>query len=180
MEREIYFAVHTNNNNQSMLSSVVATATKRLPRSNMRCMLPCLQVQSQGMCLKERAYSNASSSSSSRASAMERGNNPAFTKIIRISERFISPMNEIRIKEILDGVEEKVKKWPGLRSIETLVDIENPNRYVVVTEWENRNALTSWLKSDICRKSVDDLNKCLDRPPNYREFVKHEDDVFLL
>lgn len=163
-----------------MLSSAVATAIKRLPGSSMRPMLPCLQMQARGMSIQERTLSNASSSSSSRASAIERGSNPAFTKIIRISERFISPMNEIRIKEVLDGVEEKVKKWPGLRSIETLVDIENPNRYVVVTEWENRSALNSWLKSDICRKSVDDLNKCLDRPPNYREFVKHEDDVFLL
>lgn len=55
-------------------------------------------------------------------------------KIIRISERTIRPENEFKVKEIMTGVEKQVKKWPGLMSVETLVDTEQPHKYVVITE----------------------------------------------
>ena len=55
-------------------------------------------------------------------------------KVIRISERTIRPENEFKVKEILVGVEKQVKTWPGLLSMETLVDTEKPHKYIVITE----------------------------------------------
>ena len=51
-----------------------------------------------------------------------------------MSERIIRPEHEFKVKEIMSGVQKDIKKWPGLLSIETLVDTTEPFRYVVVTE----------------------------------------------
>lgn len=102
--------------------------------------------------------------------------------IIRISERYISPMNEFRIKEIMADVEHRMKRKnvPGLTRVETLVDRNDPNRFVVITEWRSRRDLSRWTTSELCQRVIKDLEPVLDRKPTYREFVRHEDDVFLL
>ena len=102
------------------------------------------------------------------------------SRVIRISERSIAPMQEMRVAEIMEGVERQVRGWPGLEKIETRIDDEDLNRYVVITEWTNRESMDNWLKSDLCREVVTKLDTVLDRPVAYRELVSHEDDVFLL
>ena len=54
--------------------------------------------------------------------------------IVRMSERYVHPMQEIKVKEMMEGVEKDVRNWPGLTSIETLNDSTDPYRYVVVTK----------------------------------------------
>ena len=97
-----------------------------------------------------------------------------------MSERFVAPMMEFRVKEIMQKVEQDIRGTKGLQRIETLVDRDDPNRHVVVTEWTSRAHLNAWLESDLCKKTVKDLDTVLDRRVSYREFVLHEDDVFLL
>ena len=99
-------------------------------------------------------------------------------RVIRVSERFVAPMMEFRVKEIMDKVERQIRGVSGLQRIETLVDRGDPNRHVVITEWDSRAHLEAWLSSDLCRDTVAKLEKVLDRDVSYREFVHHEDDVF--
>jgi heme-degrading monooxygenase HmoA len=101
-------------------------------------------------------------------------------KIIRVSERFVSPMMEIRVKEIMEKVEKDIRGTKGLERIETLVDRNNPDRHMVVTEWSSRHHLNMWLKSDLCKKTIIELEQVLDKNVKYREYTIHEDDVFLL
>jgi len=82
-------------------------------------------------------------------------------KVIRLSERIVQPKHEIKVREILSSVEKEVREWPGIQSIETLVDTEQPNKFVVVTEWESRAHLRHWLKSDLCKDVVGKLDKAL-------------------
>ena len=97
-----------------------------------------------------------------------------------MSERYIAPMMEFRVKEIMQKVEEQIRGTKGLERIETLVDKNDPNRHIVVTEWNSRKHLNAWLESELCQKTIKELDKVLDRKVTYREFVHHEDDVFLL
>jgi len=55
-------------------------------------------------------------------------------KIIRMSERYVSPKHEYKVREVMKSVETNLRRWPGLLSIETLVDTEEANKYVVITE----------------------------------------------
>jgi heme-degrading monooxygenase HmoA len=101
-------------------------------------------------------------------------------RIIRMSERFVAPMMEFKVKEIMQKVEKEIRGTKGLQRIETLVDRNDPNRHIVVTEWVSRKYLNDWLESDLCKQTIKDLDTVLDRRVSYREFVHHEDDVFLL
>ena len=40
--------------------------------------------------------------------------------------------------------------------------------------------MNKWLKSPTCIDVVKELDKVLDAPVQYREFMHHEDNVFLL
>ena len=101
-------------------------------------------------------------------------------RIIRMSERFVAPMMEFRVKEIMQNVEKEIRGTKGLQRIETLVDRNDPNRHIVVTEWASRRHLNAWLASDLCKRTIKELDTVLEREVSYREFVHHEDDVFLL
>lgn len=101
--------------------------------------------------------------------------------ITRISERYISPMNEFKVKELMQTVEEKLKKHKvkGLYKYETLVDRQDPNRYVVITQWKTRKDLNAWLASDLCKDIIKLLDPVLAKKATYREFVRHGDGAFL-
>ena len=101
-------------------------------------------------------------------------------KIIRITERYIHPNMEMRVKEVMESVENEVRKTKGLIRIETMQDRSDPNRHVVITEWKSRAYLRQWLESDLCKQSVEKLETVLQKRSGAREFVLHEDDVFLL
>ena len=58
-------------------------------------------------------------------------------KVIRMSERYVNPLYEFKVREVMQGVEKKIRKQPGLLGIETLVDANEANKYVVITEWES-------------------------------------------
>jgi len=92
--------------------------------------------------------------------------------IIRMSVRHVSPMMEFKVKEIMESVESKIRRTPGLHRIETLVDRHDPNRYLVVTEWTSRSDLNTWLASDLCRSVIAELDTVLDKSVEYREFVR--------
>ena len=101
-------------------------------------------------------------------------------RIVRMSERYVAPMMEFRVKEIMQKVEDRIRGTKGLERIETLVDKNDPNRHVVVTEWTSRKHLNDWLECELCQSTIKELDKVLERKVSYREFVHHEDDVFLL
>lgn len=54
-----------------------------------------------------------------------------FQRIVRLSERTVGPGYELKIKDIMSGVQKQVLKQPGLIQIETLVDTEDPNKCVL-------------------------------------------------
>jgi len=65
-------------------------------------------------------------------------------------------------------------------SMDTVVDSQDPTCYAVITEWESKKHLTTWLASNLCKDVSEKLNTVLTRPPTYREYREAQDDVFLL
>jgi heme-degrading monooxygenase HmoA len=78
------------------------------------------------------------------------------------------------------GVRKQVLKQPGLMNMDTVVDTKDPNCYAVITEWESKQHLNVWLKSDLCKDVSDRLKTVLKRPTKHREFREAEEDIFLL
>jgi heme-degrading monooxygenase HmoA len=89
-------------------------------------------------------------------------------------------VNEFKVKDILSSVETRIRSTSGLERIETLADNNDPNRFVVLTQWTSRKHLNTWLESDLCKQVVKELDTVLAKKPTYREFIRHDDDVFLL
>lgn len=101
-------------------------------------------------------------------------------RIVRITKRFVSPMMEMRVREVMASVEKDIRKTKGLLRIETMVDKADPNRHVFITEWSSRKHLDQWLASDLHKDTVRRIETVLLKKVVAREFVRHEDDVFLL
>eukprot|EP00947_MAST-08B_sp_MAST-8B-sp1_P004363 g4363.t1 len=83
---------------------------------------------------------------------MFRPTRPLLQRIVRISERYVEQGYELKVKDIMSGVQRQVLSQPGLLSIETLVDQEDPNKLLVLTEWESKKEMQNWLKSDLCKE----------------------------
>ena len=101
-------------------------------------------------------------------------------QILRISERYVAPGYEMKVQDVMEGVRDQVTGQDGLVSMEVLVDTDDPNRYSIMTRWESRTALDSWLGSELCRELTAQLNQVLDRPVEYKELKPARSDVFLL
>jgi heme-degrading monooxygenase HmoA len=95
-------------------------------------------------------------------------------KVIRMSERVIQPAQEIKARDIMAKYTHEIRTQPGMLSMETLVDTSDSTRVIVVTEWESRKHMKFWLKSDLCKKVVSELDQVLDKPVSYRELMHHE------
>jgi quinol monooxygenase YgiN len=101
-------------------------------------------------------------------------------KVIRMSERIIQPDQAVRARDIMAKYTTEIRSQPGMLAMETLVDTEDSTRVVVVTEWESRKHMKHWLKSPLCKKVVDELDKVLDKPVSYRELMHHEGKFLFL
>jgi len=93
---------------------------------------------------------------------------------------------------------------PGLLSYKTLVDVENPNNYCVLTKWKSEVRVTSlslslwnsnintffsrpiqdhlnkWLSDDWYLETTRELDKVSEQPAKYKIFKSPHEDVFLL
>ena len=70
---------------------------------------------------------------------------------------------------------------PGLLSVETLNDVNDHHRYIVLSKWESKEHYQKWLESDAFKECTQQVNDVLDVPgKKTRIFEKAHEDVFLL
>ena len=74
----------------------------------------------------------------------------------------IKTINELRIGAM---------QWKGYVSGETLVDLNDNRRIVVISVWANKAEWEAWLNSDERRRLEANLNKNLKQPPAIRSFM---------
>ncbi|NIT36914.1 MAG: antibiotic biosynthesis monooxygenase, partial [candidate division Zixibacteria bacterium] len=78
----------------------------------------------------------------------------------------LEPFYEAAIADLL----EQMGAFPGYASGESLKDLRHPNRYVVVTRWQNKAAWDRWLHSEARR----------DKSAELRPFLLGDEKITLL
>ena len=61
-------------------------------------------------------------------------------------------------------------KQTGYISSETLSDIEDPNKLVIVSMWQNLDSWNRWAHSELRKETEDEIQKILDRPTEYEKY----------
>ena len=77
-------------------------------------------------------------------------------------------------------VQDRVKQQPGLVTYETLVDTADPDKHVVMTVWESKAHLETWLEDPWYKAKCDEFDELLDDDASYDIFVLPRDEPFLL
>ena len=70
------------------------------------------------------------------------------------------PVNQI--KELMQSVQRKVRRVPGLLDVEVLVSAEDPQTYNVLTRWENQAVLDDWVGSELCQQVRSNMESLLE------------------
>lgn len=97
-----------------------------------------------------------------------------------ISERVMSAGFEPSVKRLMEGMQAKVRTQPGLLSIELLNDLNDSTRFVILTEWNSKPELDTWLQHPQYKEITRKLDQVLDQPTKYRIFCPPQEDIFLL
>lgn len=97
-----------------------------------------------------------------------------------LSERIMVPGREALVKKLMLEVEHSVRKQPGFIRGEVLKDVNKPNSYMILTEWESQKHLSTWFGTDFYKNQTQQLNSILQKPSGYRILKKQTDDIFLL
>lgn len=88
---------------------------------------------------------------------------------------------EPTVARIMDQVQKTVRSQPGLLSVETLRDIQDHHRYVVLSTWATQQHYESWLASSQYKSCTAKVNEVLDVPgKKTRMFKQADEDIFLL
>lgn len=67
--------------------------------------------------------------------------------VIRVlSERTMIRGLEGPVERLMERVQTRVRKQPGLISFQALVDAEDPNKFLVLTRWSSQKDLDVWLE----------------------------------
>ncbi|ETV70221.1 hypothetical protein H257_14250 [Aphanomyces astaci] len=98
-----------------------------------------------------------------------------------LTERVMSRGFEPTVSRMMERVKNTVRRQPGLLSVQTLADVEDHHKYIVLSEWKTRQDYENWEKSDDFKTCTAKVNECLDMPgKKTRIFQTPKDDIFLL
>ncbi|CAI5734501.1 unnamed protein product [Hyaloperonospora brassicae] len=98
-----------------------------------------------------------------------------------LSERIMSRGFEPTVVRLMEKVQKVVRAQPGLLSLETLSDVDDHHKYVVLSEWKSINDYKAWTSSDAHRECTKQIDEVLDVPGKQTTIYKHpKDDIFLL
>ena len=84
------------------------------------------------------------------------------------------------VERLMERVQTRVRQQAGLISFQSLVDAEDPNKFMVLTRWESQKHLDNWLEEDDYKTAVATMDKYTEGPINYKVMQSPKDDIFLL
>jgi len=61
-------------------------------------------------------------------------------------------------------------KQVGYISSETLSDIEDPNKLVIISMWQNLDSWERWANSELRKEIEDEIQKIIDIPTEYEKY----------
>ncbi|KAL3671391.1 hypothetical protein V7S43_003317 [Phytophthora oleae] len=98
-----------------------------------------------------------------------------------LSERIMSRGFEPTVVRLMENVNKVVQSQPGLISLETLSDVNDHHKYVVLSEWRSIKDYQAWTASEAHKQCTDQINEVLDVPGKRTTIYKRpEEDIFLL
>ncbi|KAJ0408285.1 hypothetical protein ATCC90586_008235 [Pythium insidiosum] len=98
-----------------------------------------------------------------------------------LSERIMSRGFEPTVARLMENVQSVVRKQPGLLSLETLSDVHDHHKYVVLSEWRSQKDYDNWVNSEDFKKCTEKINEVLDVPGKRTTIFKRpNEDIFLL
>ena len=101
--------------------------------------------------------------------------------IVRVlSERTMIRGLEGPVERLMERVQTRVRKQPGLISFQALVDGDDPNKFLVLTRWASQQHLDNWLEEDDYKTAVQTMDEYTEGPIDYRVMKSPKDDLFLL
>ncbi|KAI9915814.1 hypothetical protein PsorP6_008000 [Peronosclerospora sorghi] len=104
------------------------------------------------------------------------------TRPVRVlSERIMSRGFEPTVIRLMENVQHVVRAQPGLISLETLSDVNDHHKYVVLSEWKSIKDYEAWTSSEAYRNCTEQINEVLDVPGKRTTiYEKPKEDIFLL
>ena len=84
------------------------------------------------------------------------------------------------VERLMERVQTRVRKQPGLISFQALVDGDDPNKFLVLTRWASQQHLDNWLEEDDYKTAVQTMDEYTEGPIDYRVMKSPKDDLFLL
>ncbi|OQS05692.1 monooxygenase [Thraustotheca clavata] len=98
-----------------------------------------------------------------------------------LTERIMSRGFEPAVVRMMERVKATVSRQPGLISVETMADMDDHHKYVVLSEWKSRADYDKWQQSEDFKQCTAKLNDLLDTPgKKTRVFQRPKEDIFLL
>mmetsp|Transcript_16367 Transcript_16367/g.28346 ORF Transcript_16367/g.28346 Transcript_16367/m.28346 type:complete len:104 (-) Transcript_16367:1495-1806(-) len=97
-----------------------------------------------------------------------------------LSERLMIPGKERAVKTLMMNVERNVRNQSGFVKGEILKDVNKPQSYLILTEWESMKHLNHWFETPFYKNIMKELNDTLQKPTSYRVLKKQKDEIFLL
>ena len=102
-------------------------------------------------------------------------------EVIRVlSERTMIRGLEGPVERLMERVQTRVRKQPGLISFQALVDADEPCKFLVLTRWSSQHHLDAWLADKDYQTAVATMDEYTDGPINYKVMTSPKDDIFLL
>ncbi|CAK4081583.1 unnamed protein product [Aphanomyces euteiches] len=98
-----------------------------------------------------------------------------------LTERLVSRGFEPTVARFSEQLRAAVKKQPGFISIESLDDLTDLNKHVMISQWRSKEEYLAWEQTQEYKKLNEKLNEVLDKPgKSARIFSAPKEDVFLL
>jgi heme oxygenase (mycobilin-producing) len=88
-----------------------------------------------------------------------------------IIEREIQPGNDLKINDLLIQLRAKAAHLKGYIAGETLRDVNNVNRLVVISTWNSLEDWNNWHASRERKVLQDELDEVLKAPGKYRVYT---------
>jgi heme-degrading monooxygenase HmoA len=86
-------------------------------------------------------------------------------------EREIDPASELKLKQVLMDMRYKAMKAKGYISGETLRALNNPNSYLVISNWETVEDWKAWVNSSDRKQLADELNQHMRNPEKIAVYI---------
>jgi len=86
-------------------------------------------------------------------------------------EREIQPGNELKIRNLLMQLRSKAMLQKGYLTGETLRDVNNANKLLVISTWFSLEEWNNWRANPERKKIQDELDKVLKAPSKYAVYT---------